>query len=264
MQIPLYQVDAFADRPFTGNPAAICPLDAWLDDGVMQSIALENNLSETAFLVGGDGVYDLRWFTPVNEVNLCGHATLASAYVVFTTLEPDCTDVRFSTRSGDLMVRRDGDRLTMSFPAIENQPIATPAGLADAIGAEIEQALTSHQDMIALVANAETVRTLQPDFSCIAKNVSERGLIVTAPGNENDDFDFVSRFFAPAAGIDEDPVTGSAHCQLAPYWAGRLGKEALIARQLSPRGGTVYCRLDGERVMLSGTAIPYLQGTISI
>ena len=264
MQIPLYQVDAFADRPFTGNPAAICPLDAWLDDGVMQSIALENNLSETAFLVGGDGVYDLRWFTPVNEVNLCGHATLASAYVVFTTLEPDCTDVRFSTRSGDLMVRRDGDRLTMSFPAIENQPIATPAGLADAIGAEIEQALTSHQDMIALVANAETVRTLQPDFSCIAKNVSERGLIVTAPGNENDDFDFVSRFFAPAAGIDEDSVTGSAHCQLAPYWAGRLGKETFIARQLSPRGGTVYCRLDGDRVMLSGTAIPYLQGTISI
>ncbi len=261
MELPLYQVDAFANGPFSGNPAAICPLTAWLDDDIMQSIAIENNLSETAFLVGGHGAYDLRWFTPAHEVDLCGHATLASAYTVFNQLEPECRNVCFSTRSGDLFVTRDGDLLTMNFPVIDNQPIPTPDGLAAAIGADISQTLTSQQDMIAVVGDAETVRTLDPDYDFIAAQVKERGLIVTAPG---DDCDFVSRFFAPAAGIKEDPVTGSAHCQLVPYWAKVLGKETLLARQLSARGGTVHCGLEGDRVMLSGKAIPYLQGTISI
>ncbi len=264
MELSLYQVDAFAERRFTGNPAAVCPLDDWLGDDVMQAIAMENNLSETAFLVGGGGVYDLRWFTPVHEVNLCGHATLASAYVVFNSLDPGCDEVRFSTRSGDLSVRRDGDRLTMSFPAIANQPVATPAGLAEAIGAGIEQTLTSSQDMIAVVGDAGTVRNLTPDFAFIAARIKERGLIVTAPGDGKDGVDFVSRFFAPAAGIDEDPVTGSAHCQLVPFWSARLGRKNLLARQLSRRGGTLYCEDAGDRVKLAGKAIPYLTGTIII
>jgi len=261
MKIPLYQVDAFAEKPFAGNPAAICPLDDWLEDDLMQSIAVENNLSETAFLVGGDGTYDLRWFTPAHEVDLCGHATLASAHVVFNTLEPDCDEVRFSTRSGDLFVKRDGGKLTMSFPAIENQPVATPAGLAEAIGAEIEQTLTSPQDLMVVVDSAETVKNLQPDFAFIAGEIRERGLIVTAPG---DDCDFVSRFFAPQAGIKEDPVTGSAHCQLVPYWSARLGKKNLLARQLSARGGTLTCEDASGRVMLGGKTIPFLEGTITL
>ncbi len=264
MELPLYQIDAFAERPFTGNPAAICPLDDWLGDDVMQSIAMENNLSETAFLVGGEGVYELRWFTPVHEVNLCGHATLASAHVVFNTLEPGCADVRFSTRSGDLFVTREGDHLRMNFPAIDNQPVATPEGLADALGFEIEQTLTSIQDMIAVVADAESVVNMEPDFAFIAAHVQDRGLIVTALGDRASGYDFVSRFFAPAAGIDEDPVTGSAHCQLVPYWADRLGKTTFVARQMSARGGIVHCDLEGERVNLAGKAIPYLRGTISI
>ncbi len=192
MEYPLYQIDAFADGPFTGNPAAVCPLQSWLADDVMQSIAIENNLSETAFLVGGDGAYDLRWFTPSHEVNLCGHATLASAHVVFNSLEPDCQNIRFSTRSGDLFVTRDGDLLTLNFPAIDNQPMATPTGLAEAIGADITETLTSSQDMIAVVADAATVQNLDPDFQLIATHVRERGLIVTAPGEATSGYDFVS------------------------------------------------------------------------
>ena len=261
MKLPIYQIDAFAEKPFGGNPAAVCPLDEWLDDEQMQSIAIENNLSETAYLVGGDGAYELRWFTPAHEVDLCGHATLASAHVVFNNLEPDCQEVTFSTRSGDLFVRRDGDRLLMSFPAIDNQPVATPEGLAVAIGTEIEQALTSSQDMMVVVSDAGTVRNLNPDYNFIATRIRERGLIVTAPG---DDCDFVSRFFAPGGGIDEDPVTGSAHCQLVPYWSARLGKKILLARQLSSRGGTLYCEDAAGRVMLAGRTIAFLEGTITL
>ncbi len=261
MQIPLYQVDAFAEKPFGGNPAAICPLEEWPDDDVMQSIAVENNLSETAFLVGGDGAYDLRWFTPAHEVDLCGHATMASAHVVFNNLEPGRQEVRFSTRSGDLFVSQDGDRLLMSFPAIENQPVATPAGLSEALGTAIEETLTSSQDLIAVVGDAETVKNLDPDYEFIAANVRERGLIITASG---DDCDFVSRFFAPQAGIKEDPVTGSAHCQLVPYWSKRLGKKTMIARQVSARGGTLYCEDASGRVMLGGKTIPFLEGTITL
>lgn len=261
MKLPLYQVDAFAEKPFAGNPAAICPLDDWLDDDVMQSIAIENNLSETAFLVGGNGAYDLRWFTPAQEVDLCGHATMASAHVVLNTLEPDCDEVRFSTRSGDLFVRRDGEKLLMDFPAIASQPVATPEGLAEALGAEIEQTFTSSQDMMAVFADAETIRNLKPASDFLKVEIRERALIVTAPG---DDCDFVSRFFAPKEGIREDPVTGSAHCQLVPYWSKRLGKKTLLARQLSARGGTLYCEDADSRVMLAGRTVPFLEGMITI
>ena len=264
MDLPLYQIDAFADGPFTGNPAAVCPLQSWLDDNIMQSIAMENNLAETAFLVGGDGAYGLRWFTPTQEMDLCGHATLASAHVVMNMLEPDCQEVRFSTRSGDLFVNRDEERLRMSFPVIENQPVPTPDGLAAALGMAVEQTLTSNQDLMAVVSDADAVRKMEPDVDFIATRISERGLIITAPGEAGSGIDFVSRFFAPEAGIVEDPVTGSAHCQLVPFWSARLGKEALVARQLSARGGTLYCGLDGDRVMLSGKTTPYLHGTISI
>jgi PhzF family phenazine biosynthesis protein len=261
MKIPLYQIDAFAERPFAGNPAAVCPLGSWLGDDVMQSIAIENNLSETAFLVGGGGAYDLRWFTPAHEVDLCGHATLASAHVVFNTLEPDSQEVRFSTRSGDLFVKRDGARLLMNFPAVESQPAESVAGLAEALGVEIEQTLTSPQYQMIVLASPDMVRNLEPDFSFIAANVQDGELIVTAPG---DDCDFVSRFFAPAAGIDEDPVTGSAHCQLVPYWSERLAKKTLLARQVSGRGGTLYCEDAGDRVMLAGSTISFLEGTITL
>lgn len=261
MRIPLYQIDAFAERPFGGNPAAVCPLAGWLEDHVMQSIAIENNLSETAFLVGGDGAYDLRWFTPGCEVDLCGHATLGAAHVVLNTLEPGRQEVRFSTRSGDLFVERTGQRLLMDFPAIENQPVQTPDGLATALGVEIEQTLTSIQDLMVVVADSQAVQNLDPDYHFIATQIKERGLIVTAKG---DDCDFVSRFFAPGAGINEDPVTGSAHCQLVPYWSERLAKKSILAKQLSRRGGTLYCEDAGGRVMLGGKTISFLEGMITI
>ncbi len=261
MKLPIYQVDAFAEKPFGGNPAAICPLDEWLSDEMMQSIAIENNLSETAFLVGGEGAYDLRWFTPAHEVNLCGHATMATAHVVFNNLEPGSRDVRFSTRSGEFFVKQDGDKLFMSFPSIENQPTVASEGLLDALGVQIEETMTSSQDLMTVVTHADGVVNLDPDYDFIARNVRERGLIVTAPG---DDCDFVSRFFAPQAGIKEDPVTGSAHCQLVPYWSKRLGKTKLLARQVSARGGTLYCENASDRVLLGGKTIPFLEGTITI
>lgn len=260
MKIPLYQIDAFAEKPFSGNPAAVCPLDGWLSDEIMQSIALENNLSETAFLVGGGGVYDLRWFTPGCEVDLCGHATLASAYVVFNSLEPDCQEVRFSTRSGDLFVVRDGEDLSMRFPVLPVQPCPVPDGLAQALGVDIEEAFDA-DDMMVTVRDADTVRGIIPDFEFIATRLTRRGLIVTARGG---DCDFVSRFFGPAVDIPEDPVTGSAHCISAPYWADKLGKTKLLARQLSKRGGTLTCEIDGDRVILTGRAIPFMEGTITL
>lgn len=258
MKIPIYQIDAFADAPFTGNPAAVCPLGSWPGDDLLQSIALENNLSETAFLVGGEGRYQLRWFTPACEVDLCGHATLASAHVVFNRLDPSLREVRFSSRSGDLAVRRDGDNLSMRFPLLPCTPCPVPDGLEGALGVEVEEAFDA-EDMMVTVRDAETLRRIEPDFDFIANRLSRRGLIVTAAG---DDCDFVSRYFGPAVGIPEDPVTGSAHCISAPYWARRLGKEHLLARQLSKRGGTLTCGIDGDRVILGGRAILFLEGTI--
>ncbi|MBC8269995.1 MAG: PhzF family phenazine biosynthesis protein [Rhodospirillaceae bacterium] len=260
MKIPLYQIDAFAERPFAGNPAAVCPLDHWLEETILQSIAMENNLSETAFLVGGGGAYELRWFTPACEVDLCGHATLASAYVVFNNLEPDCQKVRFLTRSGDLFVERHGDDLSMSFPALPGEACPVPDGLSEAIGADIQEAIDA-DDLMVIVKDEASVQSLDPDMMFIATKLSHRGLIVSAPG---ENCDFVSRFFGPAVGIPEDPVTGSAHCISAPYWGNRLGKTKLQARQISKRGGTLTCELDGDRVILTGPAIPYLEGMITI
>jgi PhzF family phenazine biosynthesis protein len=259
VKIPIYQVDAFANRLFAGNPAAVCPLTEWLDDRTMQSIAAENNLAETAFFVrNGDG-YDLRWFTPTLEVDLCGHATLASAFVVFEYLDPAAEAVRFRTRSGELVVRRKGELLSMDFPARSPKQCAPDAALAAALGRPPGE-LQASRDYLAVYESEEDVRALAPDMKALAA-VGHFAVIVTAPGRA---VDFVSRFFAPASGVDEDPVTGSAHCTLVPYWAKRLQKDELRALQVSSRGGELFCRNLGERVEIAGRAIPYLEGHIKI
>src|SRR5258705_4143814 len=261
VRIPLYQIDAFADGPFTGNPAAVCPLESWLPDKVMQSVAAENNLSETAFFVPeGDG-YRLRWFTPTTEVDLCGHATLASAFVVFRWLTPQRSEVSFQTQqAGPLTVSRDGDLLALDFPARPPSPCPIPAELATALGRR-PAAVLAARDYLAVYDTAEDIKALTPDFAAIAA-LDRFAVIVTAPGTGG--IDFVSRFFAPARGVDEDPVTGSAHCTLIPYWAERLGKTRLEARQLSRRGGALSCALRGDRVMIAGRVALYLTGAIEI
>lgn len=256
MTIRLFQVDAFTDRVFAGNPAAVCPLDRWLPDDRMQAIAAENNLSETAFFVRQGDDFALRWFTPACEVDLCGHATLASAHVIFTRLEPDRRTVAFDTRSGRLTVSRDGDRLAMDFPARPARPGEAPAGLIEAVGGRPETVLVAANYML-VYATAAEVRALHPQMAGLMDIGT--GVIVTAPG---DDCDFVSRFFVPAHGIPEDPVTGSTHCTLIPYWAARLGKEELFARQVSARGGELFCRMEGDRVRIAGRAVLYLEGEI--
>jgi PhzF family phenazine biosynthesis protein len=261
MDIPLYQVDAFSAAPFSGNPAAVCLLDAWLDDTCLQAIATENNLSETAFLVpDGDG-FELRWFTPVAEVALCGHATLASAFVLFACLAWPRETVSFHTRkSGTLRVTGNDDILEMDFPAIPTAPLPAPDGLVAALGAHPKEVFTAGEDILAVLDNERCVRDLRPDFAALAA-IECRGTIVTARA---DDCDFVSRFFAPRVGVPEDPVTGSAHCALTPFWSQRLGKTDLYARQVSARGGELVCRDAGERVRIAGHAVLYLQGTITI
>ena len=260
MQIPIYQVDAFTSRLFAGNPAAVCPLKEWLPDDKMQAIALENNLSETAFFVPEDGYYKLRWFTPKVEVDLCGHATLASAFVIFNELRQDESEVRFQTRSGELIVRRDGDRLTMDFPA---RPPAecndVHPDLITALGGDPEKVLAS-QDYLVVYRTEDEVRALKPDMDPLAQ-VDRFAVIVTAPGKQ---VDFVSRFFAPSKGVPEDPVTGRAHTTLIPYWSKRLGKKELHAFQVSPRGGELWCVDRGDRVSISGHAVRYLTGTIEV
>jgi len=260
MRLPIYQVDAFASRVFAGNPAAIVPLDAWLPDATMQSIAAENNLAETAFLVRQADAWGLRWFTPAVEVDLCGHATLASAWVIFARIDPAAAEARFDTRSGRLTVRRDGELLAMDFPSRPPAPCAAPPTLAAALGAAPREVLAA-RDLVAVYENAAQVRALKPDMAAVAA-LDVFALCVTAPGDG--DCDFVSRFFAPALGIPEDPVTGSAHCTLVPYWSKRLGKRELRARQVSPRGGELVCRDLGERVSIAGRAVPYLEGTITV
>ena len=258
MEAPLFQVDAFADRPFAGNPAAVCLLQRWPDAEVMQAIAAENNLSETAFLVGTGSEYALRWFTPVAEVDLCGHATLASAYVLFEQFGVDAEAVSFDTESGRLTVRRSADGLfEMDFPARAAEPCDAPDGLIAALGGSpVEVGLAA--DYLVRYAAEPEVRDLEPDFAGL-RGLEARGVIVTAPGEE---CDFVSRFFAPDLGIPEDPVTGSAHSTLAPYWSDELGKSRLYARQLSRRGGELWCEVAGERVKISGRAVLYLSGSI--
>jgi PhzF family phenazine biosynthesis protein len=261
MRIPLYQIDAFAEGPFTGNPAAVCPLEAWLPDTVMQQIAAENNLSETAFFVTEGEGYRLRWFTPTTEVDLCGHATLASAFVVFRWLKPECSEVSFVTQqAGPLTVTRDGELLALDFPARPPAPCPMPEGLAAALGRP-PTAVLAARDYLAVYGSADQIAGLTPDFAAIAA-LDRFAVIVTAPGTEG--IDFVSRFFAPARGVAEDPVTGSAHCTLIPYWAARLGQSRLEARQLSRRGGALSCAMRGDRVTIAGRALLYLEGIITI
>jgi PhzF family phenazine biosynthesis protein len=262
MEIPIYQVDAFADRPFAGNPAAICPLESWLPEDVMQSIAAENNLSETAFFVPRGDDFDLRWFTPRAEVDLCGHATLGSAFVVLSRLEPGRESVTFHTRSGALAVTRDGERLAMDFPARPPESGNVPEGLGAALETEPVETLGA-RDTLAVFDTAEEIRALTPDLDRIER-LDCFAVCVTAPGTgDDDDVDFVSRFFVPAQGIPEDPVTGSAHSTLVPYWAEKLGKNTLRARQVSSRGGELWCELRGDRVRIAGHAVLVMTGTLS-
>jgi PhzF family phenazine biosynthesis protein len=258
MKIPLYQVDAFSNRPFAGNPAAICPLEKWLPDEVMQSIATENNLSETAFYVRDAARYDLRWFTPAVEVDLCGHATLAAACVILD-IRRETADPRivFRTKSGELAVERDGDSYALDFPSRPPQPCVVHPGLAEALGAAPKKVLAA-RDYLCVFETEEQVVALAPDMAKLAE-MDRFAVIVTAPGR---DCDFISRFFAPSAGVPEDPVTGSAHSTLIPYWAEQLGKTKLFARQRSRRGGELWCELRGDRVRIAGHAARYMQGAI--
>lgn len=259
MKIKQYQVDAFAERVFEGNPAAVCPLDGWLDDRILQAIADENNLSETAFFVPMESGFHLRWFTPVAEVDLCGHATLASAHVLFECLGYDQRTVRFETRSGELKVERRNGLLAMDFPASSPQVCPSPEGLIEGLGQRPIEVLAAN-DYLAVFENEAAVRALSPDYSKLL-GLDLRGVIVTAPG---DRVDFISRFFAPKFGIPEDPVTGSAHCELAPYWSAKLGKPCLDARQISRRGGNVHCEVRGSRIVLSGSAVIFMEAEIDI
>jgi PhzF family phenazine biosynthesis protein len=261
VSIPIYWVDAFEEGPFTGNPAAVCILDGWLDDDLMQAIAGENGLSETAFLVPGDDGWHIRWFTPAAEVALCGHATLASAAVIVRYLEPGPETLRFHSRAGELSVRREDGRLVLVFPSRPATPGGPSRRLARALGAEPEAVLSADYHL-ALFETEEQIRRLRPDFQAVAE-LGRTGVIVTAPAAA-DELDFVSRFFAPAVGVDEDPVTGSAHCTLIPYWADRLGRNTLRARQISARGGALYCRSLGDTVEIGGRARHYLRGEIDI
>lgn len=261
MRTPIYQVDAFTTRLFAGNPAAVMPLQSFPADAVMQTIAMENNLSETAFLVKEGEDYRLRWFTPDLEVPLCGHGTLASAAVVLERLEPRRVQVVFHTKSGALTVKRSGAGYVMDFPARLSEQCPTPQGLAGALGAEIKEVWVNGFNYMAVLDNAKTVRELEPDTDAVYR-IDRPGIIVTAAGDEG--YDFVSRYFAPQKGIQEDPVTGAAHCMLAPYWAKRLGKTAFRAFQASPRGGEVLCRLKDERVELEGNCVFYMEGAAEI
>jgi len=259
MNIPLYQVDAFTGRVFAGNPAAVCPLDEWPDDGLLQSIAAENNLSETAFFAPCEGGYRLRWFTPVAEVDLCGHATLATAFVLFRGAEASSGSISFTTRSGVLTAGRDGDLLVMDFPSRPTVHCDVPDALVRGLRATPLEFLVS-EDYMAVFRSEADIRRLKPGMDELIR-LDARGLIVTAPGDE---VDFVSRFFAPKYGIDEDPVTGSAHCSLIPYWSERLKKKRLEARQVSSRGGELVCTDRGERVTIAGRAVLFMEGMIKV
>lgn len=298
MRFRIFQVDAFADRPFRGNPAAVCPLEAWPEDGLLQAVAAENNLSETAFLVRrGDG-FELRWFTPEAEVDLCGHATLAAGFVVLRVMEGHREEVAFETASGPITVRRDGELLAMDFPAVPPEPCGeAPPELAAGLGRAPDRVLRA-KDWLAVYPSAGDVAGLEPDMS-VLRGLDLRGVVATAPagprgsapgrpggggaggrgggedggpggrddGRRDGDApapDFVSRFFAPKLGVPEDPVTGSAHCTLAPYWARRLGRRELLGRQLSRRGGEVRCIARGDRVTLSGRAVLYMEGAVRV
>ena len=259
MELTLYQIDAFANKPFEGNPAAVCPLDEWLPDEILQAIATENNLSETAYFVPTDKGFHIRWFTPVNEIKLCGHATLATAYVIFNLIGYKEDKIEFESQSGQLLVSREGDWLVMDFPSQPPVPCDVPGELTKAFGKIPVEVLMS-EDYMVVFENEEYVLSLNPDMEFL-KRIELRGVIVTAKGKN---VDFVSRFFAPKYGINEDPVTGSAHCELTPYWTDKLDKRKLTAKQISNRGGELICELKGNRVFISGKAAKYLEGKIHI
>lgn len=262
MDIPIYQIDAFSARAFGGNPAAVCPLESWLDDATMQAVAAENNLSETAFFVPRDGAYDIRWFTPTVEIDLAGHPTLATAHVIFEHLGTAGDDIRFHTQIGDtLTITRDSGRIVMNFPSRPPVPREGLDGMGAALGAEPAEVLAA-RDGFAVFENEDQVRALAPDMARVAA-IDVMGVIATAPGSDAD-CDFVSRVFAPGAGIPEDPVTGSAHCTLIPYWAKRLGKSELFGRQISARGGELWCADKGDRVTIAGQAVTYMIGTLRL
>ncbi len=260
MKLPVYQVDAFAEKLFSGNPAAVIPLEKWIDAQLMQQIAMENNLAETAFFVAKGDDFDIRWFTPGLEINLCGHATLAAAHVLFKFLGYKNDTITFHSKSGPLLVTRKGDMLLLDFPSwkperIDEYPAELLKGLGDP---EIAGVYQNREYMVELM-NEQAVQNCKPDQSLLKK--LDKMVIITAPG---DKVDFVSRFFAPTAGIDEDPVTGSAHSQLIPFWNGKLGKEKMTARQLSQRGGSLYCEQRGDRVIMGGGCVFYMKGEITI
>lgn len=260
MNLQIYQVDAFTKETFGGNPAAICPLESWLDADLMQKIALENNLSETAFFVKNGDAYDIRWFTPTYEIDLCGHATLASAFVIFEILRAEESLVKFhSHKSGELLVEKNGDVLTLDFPARPVSPVEIPNGLIEGIGREPKEIFKA-RDYFLVYETEQEIADIKPNFSVLS-DVDAHGFIVTAKG---DSADFVSRFFAPEVGVMEDPVTGSAHCNLIPFWAERLGKTELFAKQISERGGELFCELKGDRVKIGGGAVLYLKGEIYV
>ncbi|MGB6633712.1 MAG: PhzF family phenazine biosynthesis protein [Terriglobales bacterium] len=261
MRMPIFQIDAFTAHRFAGNPAAVMPMENFLADAALQSIAAENNLAETAFLVPEGGDYRLRWFTPLTEVPLCGHATLASAAVVMERLEPERKRVVFQSASGPLTVNRATSGYVMNFPARPSEQISTPPELSEALGVAPVEVFVNAFNYMALLENVQVLHKLAPNMSAIAR-MDRPGVIVTAPGDEL--YDFVSRYFAPAKGIPEDPVTGAAHCMLAPYWAKRLGKTEFRAFQASRRGGEIICRLSGDRVELEGTCVFYMEGQVEI
>ncbi|MCZ6568969.1 MAG: PhzF family phenazine biosynthesis protein [Deltaproteobacteria bacterium] len=260
MRVPIWQVDAFASEPFGGNPAAVCMLDQWLPDPLLQAIAAENNLSETAFVVRGENGYELRWMTPTVEVDLCGHATLAAGFVLLREWERDSGRVRFATRSGPVEVLRDDDRYVLDFPSRPPEPCEAPERLAETLGGEPQEVQHAAGNHLALFADTQQVADLRPDF-VLMMALPSFGVIATAPG---DDVDFVSRYFAPKAGVPEDPVTGSTHTTLTPYWARKLDKPKLRARQISRRGGELFLEDCGERVRIGGYAALYLEGSIEI
>jgi len=260
MNLTLYQVDAFAEAVFEGNPAAVVPLTEWLSDEHMQKIALENNLSETAFFCKNDQGYHIRWFTPLAEVNLCGHATLASAHVLFHHLGYEENEIKFESRSGLLTVKRDDKKIILNFPSSKVESKYIPTNLKTAFGGHPQEAFVGRDDLMLIFKNEKDIINLKPNFiEIIESNV--RGVICTA---RSEKYDFVSRFFAPAVGVNEDPVTGSAHTMLIPYWAKHLQKSEMVAKQVSPRGGILYCKDLGERVEIGGTAVTYMIAQIEI
>ena len=261
MKLTIYQVDAFSNKPFGGNPAAVCPLNEWLPDELLQQIGMENNLSETAFFVKADSGYHIRWFTPEFEIDLCGHATLASAYIIKNFVEPHLVEINFTTQKvGVLKAMAKDGVYTLDFPSRVPLSCKTPDQLFSSLGISTAVEVLKSRDYFVVLPNEEAVKNIEPDFT-LMKELDAIGVIVTAKGKSAD---VVSRCFYPGAGILEDPVTGSAHCNIIPYWSDKLAKTKLFCKQLSPRGGDLHCELDGDRVLMSGKCVLYLEGEINI